>query len=71
MIKTTGMANPTKVINVDSFGLICPAMYAAILNPAAIKLIGIIRREKKYLSAAMMIVLKIRTLSKSPYYYFF
>ena len=57
MIKTTGMAKPINVIHVDSFGLVCPAMYAAILIPAATKLTGIIKREKKCLSAAIILLL--------------
>ena len=55
-IKMTGRANPVNVTSMDSFGEICPARYAAIKTPATIKLIGTIKREKKYLRAAKLSV---------------
>lgn len=51
MVRITGMANPMNVMNIDSFGFVCPAMYAMRLNPAAMRLIGTIKSEKKYLRA--------------------
>jgi hypothetical protein len=56
MVRITGMANPMNVMNIDSFGFVCPAMYAMRLNPAAMRLIGTIKSEKKYLRAAIEVL---------------
>ncbi|BDF54298.1 hypothetical protein CE91St23_16560 [Odoribacteraceae bacterium] len=50
------MANPMNVINIDSLGSVCLAMYAIRLNPAVTKLIGTIKSEKKYLRAAIEVL---------------